>query len=61
MFRLIRVWAVTAVTPVEQGLELVRRYTWGFVEDYFVLLDVHGVEREAEARKRPAQDRKQLL
>src|ERR1700687_2189908 len=31
-------WAVTAVTPVEQGLELVRRYTWGFVEDYFVLL-----------------------
>ncbi len=39
---LIRVWAVTAVTPVEQGLELVRRYTWGFVEDYFVLLNVHG-------------------
>ena len=40
---LIRVWAVTAVTPFEQGLELVRRYTWGFVEDYFVLL---GVQRE---------------
>src|SRR6202161_778498 len=39
---LIRVWAVTAVTPVEQGLELVRRYTWGFVEDYFVLLGVRG-------------------
>jgi rod shape-determining protein MreC len=39
---LIRVWAVTAVTPVEQGLELVRRYTWGFVEDYFVLLHVHS-------------------
>jgi rod shape-determining protein MreC len=39
---LIRVWAVTAVTPVEQALELVRRYTWGFVEDYFVLLNVHG-------------------
>src|SRR6202451_606944 len=38
---LIRVWAVTAVTPVEQGLEFVRRYTWGFVEDYFVLLNVH--------------------
>ena len=38
----IRVWAVTAVTPVEQGLELVRRYTWGFVEDYFVLLRVRG-------------------
>jgi len=39
---LIRVWAVTAVTPVEQGLEFVRRYTWGFVEDYFVLLRVRG-------------------
>src|SRR5579862_3294072 len=39
---LIRVWAVTAVTPVEQTLEFVRRYTWGFVEDYFVLLHVRG-------------------
>jgi rod shape-determining protein MreC len=39
---LIRVWAVTAVTPVEQGLEVVRRYTWGFVEDYFVLLHVRN-------------------
>jgi rod shape-determining protein MreC len=39
---LIRVWAVTAVTPVETGLELVRRYTWGFVEDYFVLLNVRS-------------------
>src|SRR6202171_1352440 len=37
---LIRVWAVTAVTPVEQTLEFVRRYSWGFVEDYFVLLGV---------------------
>jgi rod shape-determining protein MreC len=39
---LIRVWAVTAVTPVETALELVRRYTWGFVVDYFVLLNVRG-------------------
>jgi rod shape-determining protein MreC len=39
---LIRVWAVTAVTPVEQSLEFVRRYTWGFVEDYFVLLGVRS-------------------
>jgi rod shape-determining protein MreC len=46
---LIRVWAVTAVTPVEQGLELVRRYTWGFVEDYFVLL---GVRSQNEKLKR---------
>src|ERR1700737_3528473 len=35
---LIRVWAVTAVTPIEHVLEGVRRNTWGFVEDYFVLL-----------------------
>jgi rod shape-determining protein MreC len=27
---------------VETGLELVRRYTWGFVEDYFVLLGVRS-------------------
>ena len=35
---LIRVWAITAVTPVERVLEVVRRNTWGFVEDYFLLL-----------------------
>ena len=36
---LLRVWAVTAVTPVERVLEFIRRNTWGFAEDYFVLLD----------------------
>lgn len=35
---LIRVWAVTTVTPIEQVLETVRRNTSGFVENYFVLL-----------------------
>jgi len=39
---MIRVWAVTAVTPAEQMLEIVRHYTWGFVEDYFVLLGVRS-------------------
>ena len=39
---LIRVWAVTAVTPVEQVLEFVRRNTVGRVEDYFVLLGVRS-------------------
>ncbi len=39
---LMRVWAVTAVTPVETVLELTRHYTWGFVEEYFVLLGVRG-------------------
>jgi rod shape-determining protein MreC len=36
---LVRVWAVTAVTPVERVLEFGRRNTWGFVEDYFFLLN----------------------
>lgn len=45
---LLRVWAVSAVTPTEQVLEVVRRYTWGFVEDYFVLL---GVRSENEKLK----------
>src|SRR5437764_3382995 len=35
---IVRVWAVSAVTPIERVLELVRRNTWGFVEDYFALL-----------------------
>ena len=39
---LVRVVAVGAVTPVEQALEFVRRNTWGFVEDYFVLLGVRA-------------------
>jgi rod shape-determining protein MreC len=39
---LIRVWAVTAVTPVESVLEFARRNTIGRVEDYFVLLGVRG-------------------
>ncbi len=39
---LIRVWAITAVTPVERALEAVRRNTWGFVEYYFVLLHTRG-------------------
>ncbi len=37
---LMRVWAVTAVTPVEQGLEFLRRNTIGVAESYFVLLHV---------------------
>lgn len=52
---LIRVWAVTAVTPVEQVLEVVRSHTWGFVEDYFVLL---GVKNENDRLKRENGDLK---
>ena len=39
---LLRVWAVTAVTPLEQLLEVVRRNTWGFVADYFVLINTRS-------------------
>jgi rod shape-determining protein MreC len=37
---LIRVWAVSTVTPVEQALEFLRRHTIGVAEDYFVLVHV---------------------
>jgi len=39
---MLRVWAVTAVTPIESSLEFVRRHTWGYVADYFVLLNVRS-------------------
>ncbi|MDQ6758446.1 MAG: hypothetical protein M3Z32_01115 [Acidobacteriota bacterium] len=38
----VRVWAVTVVTPLERLLEVVRRNTWVFVEDYFVLVHTRG-------------------
>jgi rod shape-determining protein MreC len=44
--RLIRVWAVTAVTPMAGVVEAVRRNTIGFLEDYFILLDVREENRK---------------
>ncbi len=38
--RLIRVWAVTAVTPLARVLEGLRSGTFGFVTDYIVVLNV---------------------
>ncbi|HYI93559.1 MAG TPA: rod shape-determining protein MreC [Bryobacteraceae bacterium] len=43
--RLIRVWSVTAVTPVAKVLEVVRRNTIGVVEDYFVLVNIREENR----------------
>ena len=43
--RLIRVWSVTAVTPIAKVLEVVRRNTIGLVEDYFVLINVREENR----------------
>ena len=40
--RLIRVWAVTAVTPLAHVLEVVRANTIGIAENYFVLIKVAG-------------------
>lgn len=37
---LIRVWAVSTVTPVEEALEFLRRHTIGVAQDYFVLIHV---------------------
>lgn len=47
--RLIRVWAVSAVTPMAGVVEAVRRNTIGFMEDYFVLLDVREQDRKLRA------------
>jgi rod shape-determining protein MreC len=47
--RLIRVWAVTAVTPMAGIVEVTRRNTIGFLEDYFILLDVREQNRRLHA------------
>ena len=44
--RLIRIWAVTTVTPLAGVTEAVRRNTIGFLEDYFILLDVREQNRK---------------
>src|SRR3954454_4334430 len=47
--RLIRVWAVTAVTPMAGVVEAVRRNSIGFLQDYFILLDVREQNRKLKA------------
>lgn len=47
--RLIRVWAVTAITPLARVVEIVRSGTTGFVTDYFYLLDVRDENRRMKA------------
>lgn len=43
--RLIRVWAVTAVTPLARVLEGFRANTFGFVENYLILSGVQAENR----------------
>ena len=47
--RLIRIWAVTTVSPMAGIVEAVRRNTVGFLEDYFILLDVRDQNRKLRA------------
>jgi rod shape-determining protein MreC len=47
--RLIRVWAVTAVTPLARVLETVRSNTVRFVESYLLLVDVKEENRRLDA------------
>ena len=54
--RLIRVWAVTAVTPLARAIEIGRSSVSRFFSDYFVLLDV----REENKRLKSEIDRVQM-
>ncbi|MGH9559469.1 MAG: rod shape-determining protein MreC [Bryobacteraceae bacterium] len=47
--RLIRIWAVTAVTPIARGIEAARAGTAHFFNDYFVLLDVREENKRMKA------------
>lgn len=54
--RLIRVWAVTAVTPIARLLEGLRSNTFGFLRDYLMLLDA----RQENVRLKAELDRFKL-
>ncbi|MBM3776518.1 MAG: rod shape-determining protein MreC, partial [Acidobacteria bacterium] len=47
--RIIRVWAVTAVTPLARGIETLRSSTVGVIENYFVLRDLREDNRRMQA------------
>jgi rod shape-determining protein MreC len=54
--RMIRVWSVTAVTPLARALESVRSGTFGFLKDYILLRDV----REENRRLKTELDRTKI-
>lgn len=54
--RLIRVWSVTAITPVARLVEIVRKGTIGFLKDYLILLNA----REENTRLREGMTRLKL-
>ncbi|HEY2846009.1 MAG TPA: rod shape-determining protein MreC [Bryobacteraceae bacterium] len=59
--RLIRVWAVSAVTPLARLLEGGRSGTSGFFKDYFVLLDVRDQNKRLQAELNRIQLENQYL
>lgn len=44
--RLLRVWSITAVTPLARFVDAIRAGTVGFVEDYFILLKAREENRQ---------------
>ena len=59
--RLIRVWAVTAVTPLARLLEGGRSGSVNFFKDYFVLLDVREQNKRLQADLNRVQLENQVL
>jgi rod shape-determining protein MreC len=59
--RLIRVWAVSAVTPLARLLEGGRSSTSGFFRDYFVLLDVRDQNKRLQTDLNRVQLENQVL
>lgn len=47
--RLVRVWAVTAITPLAKVIETARSSTSGFFRDYFYLLDVRDENKRVKS------------
>lgn len=47
--RLVRVWAVTAITPLARVIESARSGATGFFNDYFFLLDVRDENQRMKA------------
>lgn len=46
---LLRVWSVTAITPLARVLEAFRSGTVGFIQDYFILVDVRAENKKLKA------------
>src|SRR6516164_9300279 len=46
--RMIRIWTVTAVTPVARVIEYLRGGSTGFVHDYILLKDTHEENRRLQ-------------